>query len=138
MEETFTINIVTPLKTYPNVKAEKLFIQTDSGEICILAHHAQYLANINISIMTIVNNNQAKHYAVGGGLVYFHEKENYASLILNKIKSVDEIDIEQTQKEQQELEDKLKASSSTFEHKQAETQLKCALNEIYAKNTFKN
>lgn len=137
MSDSFTINIVTPLKTYPNLKADKLLIQTDSGEICILAHHAQYLANINISIMTIINNNQAKHFAVGGGLIYFHEKENYASLILNKIKSVDEIDVETVKKEQKELEEKLKASSSTFEHKQAETQLKCALNEIYAKNTFK-
>ncbi len=131
------LRIVTPYKVIDldNVKSVKA--ETDLGEVEILPFHCSYLANVEISVLTIKFLDKEKHYAVGGGALHFIEETNTLILILNSIIPVQDIDVAKAKKKQIEAEAKLKRASSILEHRKAEVSLRTSLLEINAKNNFK-
>ncbi len=133
------LKLITPYKTTDIEDVRSLIIKTDSGEIELLPFHCEYIANIEISILTITHrDNTIKHYAVGGGAIHFVEEENKAVLLLNSIIPVEEIDLIKAQKAQQDALNKLKNATSNDEHKKAQLHLQTAVNEIFAKSKYKD
>lgn len=138
MKNTFKIKIVTPNKCEYINDVSQLKIQTDNGEICILSNHEEYLANIAISAFEVKFKNEIKHFACGGGALYFNNKENTAILILNSCTPVNKIDIDKINKLKSQMEEKLKLSKTNIEQKQNELALKRIINAISARNSYKN
>lgn len=138
MDKKFFLKIVTPDKVYDTQEIDKLSVLTSEGEVSILPNHVEYLANIEISILTITKDNKEKHYAVGGGAIHFIEKENTAYLVLTNIIAVEDIDVEKSRKLQEEAERKLKTDLSRLEHREEERELKKALTELLAKSKYKD
>ena len=136
--ESFTVEVVTPHKVYEPFLATKLIVTTDAGEINILSNHAEYIANVEISPLTIYQGDKVTHYAVGGGAIRFDENKNKATLILNSFKSVEDINLTKIEISKKKWQEKLLEDSSTFEHKQAELHLKRIINEMTTKNNYKD
>ena len=137
MEKTFNLKIVTPEKVYEDTLVDKIIVLTSDGEVSILPHHIEYLANVEISVLTITKDGKDKHYAVGGGAIHFIENTNTAVLVLNSIIAVENIDVEKTRHLQEEAERKLKTELSRLEHQEEERELRKAMIELFAKNSFK-
>ena len=132
MDKKFHLKIVTPEKIYEDKEIDCLTILTSEGEVTILPNHVEYLANVEISVLTVKSNDKEKHYAVGGGAIHFIENTNTAVLVLNSI-----IDVEKTRHLQEEAERKLKTELSRLEHQEEERELRKAMIELFAKNSFK-
>ena len=96
MDKKFHLKIVTPEKIYEDKEIDCLTILTSEGEVTILPNHVEYLANVEISVLTVKSNDKEKHYAVGGGAIHFIENTNTAVLVLNSIIAVENIDVEKT------------------------------------------
>lgn len=137
MNETYKIKIVTPTRVIEKDNVKSIVIKTDQGESEILPFHSEYLANIEISILTINYVDLTKHFIVGGGAIHFKNEENECVLILNSIKQVEDINLEKINKKEIEATLKLENSKSTIEHHQAELKLKKYLLEKEAKKIFK-
>ena len=137
MDKKFHLKIVTPEKIYEDKEIDCLTILTSEGEVTILPNHVEYLANVEISVLTVKSNDKEKHYAVGGGAIHFIESTNTAVLVLNSIIAVENIDVEKTRKLQEEAERKLKTELSRLEHQEEERELRKAMIELFAKNSFK-
>ena len=129
MDKKFHLKIVTPEKIYEEKEIDCLTVLTSEGEVTILPNHVEYLANIEISVLTVANNQKEKHY--------FIESTNTAVLVLNSIIAVENIDVEKTRKLQEEAERKLKTELSRLEHQEEERELRKAMIELFAKNSFK-
>ena len=138
MDKKFLVKIFTPEKVYQETEVEKLQVLTSEGEVTILPNHVEYLANIEISVLTIEKDGKQKHYTVGGGAIHFVENTNTAVLVLNSIIAVENIDLEKSRRLQEDAERKLKTDLSRLEHKEEERELRKALMEIFSKNTFKD
>ena len=102
MDKKFHLKIVTPEKIYEDKEIDCLTILTSEGEVTILPNHVEYLANVEISVLTVKSNDKEKHYAVGGGAIHFIENTNTAVLVLNSIIAVENIDVEKTRHLQEE------------------------------------
>lgn len=137
MNPKFYVQIVTPQKVFETHEVDALTVLTSEGEVTIQANHEEYLANVEISVLTLTTDGKAKHYAVGGGAIHFVESKNTAVLVLESIIAVENIDIEKSRHLQEEAEKKLKTELSRLEHKEEERQLRKAITELFAKNKFK-
>lgn len=136
--EKLNLLIVTPQKVYKDTQVDSLEVTTDLGQITILPHHEELLANITISILIIRDNNKEKHFAVGGGALHFKANENEAVLVLHSIESVEEIDENKVLKAKQDAENKLKLQTSYEEHREAELSLLRSLNMLNVKKSYKD
>ena len=84
------IDRVTPEKVFEEQEIDRLTFLSSEGEVVILPHHVEYLANIEISVLSITKDGKEKHYAVGGGAIHFNETKNLATLTLNSIIAVED------------------------------------------------
>ena len=137
MTNKFFIKIVTPEKVFEEQEIDRLTFLSSEGEVVVLPHHVEYLANIEISVLSITKDGKEKHYAVGGGAIHFNETKNLATLTLNSIIAVEDIDVAKSRHLQEEAERKLKTELSRLEHKEEERELKKALNELFAKGKYR-
>lgn len=133
----FTLEILTPRKKFPPREINSLIVFTDNGQVTILSNHEEYLANVTISLLTIVNeNNQKEFYAINGGALHFINSLNKCILMVNNIFKADEIDAQKVEEERINAENALKSSTSTLEHKSAEMLLRKALNKKTIKDIY--
>ncbi len=130
-DNRFELEIIVPEKTYCKKLVNSISVSTSLGQMTILSHHTDLIANIGISHMTINENGHALQYAVSGGVLNIYHKENKVLLIVNAIESRDEIDLKRAtlakEKAQQKLQDE---NTSLLEQKKSEIKLKRALNRI--------
>lgn len=130
------VQIVSHKKKYPDIFASSLVVETTTGEVNILPYHIEYLGEVKISTLTIKNENEENHYAVGGGIIHFIQSTNTCRLILNSIYSIEEIDIALAEKEKEEALAVLKSSASLIERKSAERSLQKAINSLNVKGKY--
>ena len=135
MSPFFELEIIVPEKTYFDDKVNSLSVVTSDGELTILAHHTDLIANIEISHMKINANGKVKYYAVSGGIMNIYQKENKVILCVNAIESQDEIDKDRALRAKENAENKLKQESITLREQQRfEIKLKRALNRLSLTN----
>ena len=130
---TFKLQIITPQKKYAERMIESLSLNTFYGQITVLAHHSDLIANVEISPVIIRKDGHVSHFACGGGVLNVDQKNNFVQLIVNSIESFDEIDLKRAIEEKNKAEKLLINSKSVKEYNEAEISLKKAINRINVK-----
>ena len=129
--DTFKLNIITPDKQYAQMEAESLTLTTQEGEMTLLAHHMDIIANIK-------NNGHIQHFATGGGALNFVHHDNIATLLLTSVESFDEIDLQRAIASKVQAEKLMGEAKTTRDYNHAEIMLKRAINRINIKNNKKD
>lgn len=137
MGTEFRLQIIAPNGIYFDKNIDSLTCVTEEGEIEVLPYHSEYLANLEISIIYIKNDNNKVGYAIGGGAIHFDGKNNICKLIVPTIYREEEIDLIKIKKQKETLEKKLNSNLSTVEHKNVERELRKAINNIKLKESSK-
>lgn len=128
---TFKVKIITPNNTYLDKEINSITVKTNIGMMTILSKHADIIANIEISQLTIKDNGHINHYATGGGVLNFYQKENKLILLLNSIEEKNEIDLDRAIKAKENAQKRLSEENLSFREQQKyEIKLKRALNRI--------
>ncbi|BDU67395.1 MAG: ATP synthase epsilon chain [Candidatus Tyloplasma litorale] len=131
--KTFKLTISTPIgKNFEVENVTMLNARVLEGQIGILANHAPLISSLKISeFQIIMEDGLEKIGVVHGGI--FSVKNNEVSILTTEYHFDDEIDIEKTQKELEEIEeqfqDDVKPSEQTSlnnRHIYAELKLKIA------------
>ncbi len=133
MKESFKLKILTPRRVVEEINITKMIVYTDAGEVTILPNHVEYLANVEISIVTLFFGENSKEYATSGGVIHFDAAKNLAVLTVNSICSAEEVDVVKLKEEEKSLEEELNNAKSIQEHKLAERNLKQVINQLSLK-----
>ncbi len=137
MDNKFRLQIIAPNGIYLDKEIESLTCVTEEGEIEVLPNHAEYLANLEISIIYIKEDNNKVGYAIGGGAIHFDGAQNVCKLIVPTIYKEEDIDLNKIKKQKEYLEKKLNSNLSTVEHKNVERELRKAINNLKLKESSK-
>lgn len=131
MTNRFQLTIIVPEKVYLDKSVDSLSVVTSQGALTILAHHVDFIANIEISMLTIRDQGKVINYAVSGGIMNIFQKENKVILLVNAIESTAEIDEARAKAAQKRAEERLAEEGLTLrEQQKAEIKLKRALNRL--------
>lgn len=131
MTNRFQLTIIVPEKVYLDKSVDSLSVVTSQGALTILAHHVDFIANIEISMLTIRDQGKVINYAVSGGIMNIFQKENRVILLVNAIESTAEIDEARAKAAQKRAEERLAEEGLTLrEQQKAEIKLKRALNRL--------
>lgn len=131
MTNRFQLTIIVPEKVYLDKSVDSLSVVTSQGALTILAHHVDFIANIEISMLTIRDQGKVINYAVSGGIMNIFQKENKVLLLVNAIESTAEIDEARAKAAQKRAEERLAEEGLTLrEQQKAEIKLKRALNRL--------
>ncbi len=134
MADNFTLEIITPERSYLITQAEEMVLTTASGELALQAHHLDLMATVLICPLIVLSNGHRNVYAISGGALRFFHKENKAALSVFSIESMEEIDISRALRAKENAEELLSNSQSARESARAEVKLQRALNRIRVKN----
>ncbi len=137
MDNKFRLQIIAPNGIYLDKEIDSLICVTEEGEIEILPHHFEYLANLEISIIYIKEDNNKIGYAIGGGAIHFDGTQNLCELIVATIYKEEDIDLSKLKKQKESLEKKLSTNLSTVEHKNVERELRKTINNLKLKESSK-
>ena len=67
---TFHLQIVTPDRKVFDGEAEKIIVRTLGGDVCILAHHIDYVAPLGIGEARVADENgNVRRAACAGGML---------------------------------------------------------------------
>ncbi len=132
----FHLLIITPVRKYAELDIESLSVTTHTGQITILSHHVDLIANVEIAPLIIKRNGRLYHYAMSAGVLYFDMAKNRATLAVNSIESFDEIDLERAQKDKERAEKLLGEAKTAREAHDAEIYMKTSVNRINVKNNY--
>ncbi len=134
MNNNLKLVILTPSGIYLEKEIYSISCKSEEGEIEILSFHSEYLANLEISIIKIINLDETiEEYSIGGGAIHVIASLNEVKLIVGSINSASSIDLEIAKKNKKYLEEKLENNLSTSEHKNVERELKKTINNINLK-----
>ena len=137
--DTFTLRIVTPTKDYLTKDVQSITVNaTETGQMTLYAHHADLIANLDISPLEIHFNGHRSFYAISGGALQSRNKENPITLIVYAIESIDEIDVARAKESKIRAEKILAGSRSPKEAIEMERQIKRALNRLKVKTDCKD
>lgn len=131
---TFHLQIVTPDRKVYDAQAERVILRTVNGDVCILAHHIDYVAPLGIGEARVVDEDgNVRRAACAGGMLSV--ANNTVRVIATTFEWEDEIDIERAkfahEKAQQRLSE-LKRDDAKYVVMEAK--LKRALNRIQIKS----
>lgn len=102
MATPFRAELVTPERVLFSGEAEEVSLRTDAGEIAFLAHHAELIAAIDITVVRVRSVGRAGEggeaegeelrFAAHGGFV--HVADNVVQILAGVAERGDEIDVE--------------------------------------------
>lgn len=124
----FHLTVVTPDGTEFDGNATSLLVKTDSGDVEILANHADYFASLGIGRARIQTNGEAKIASCAGG--FLSVKKNEVMLVATTFEFADEIDIERALAAKESAEEAISRSSDDKTLMLAKAKLSRALNRI--------
>ncbi len=131
MANRFHLEIIVPTQIYFNDDVDSISVVTSAGMLTVLAKHADLIANVEISHMTIRQNGHVTNYAVAGGVLNIYQKENKVMMMVNAIESQDEIDYQRAEEAKINAEKLLQEEElSLREQQKTEIKLKRALNRL--------
>ncbi len=124
--------IVTPDGLYKETLSSIINVGTIDGQRGILPKHMPIVLVLDISRMTLVENDKRQHYAIGGGMLYFADDE--ATILVNAIESQDDIDVDRAHRAKDRAEGRLDKNDPNNDIRRAEVALKRAINRINVKS----
>lgn len=124
----FNIQIVTPEGVAFRGECESVTLRTDTGDVEILAGHADYLAALDIGKIRIKSGESVRYAASSGGFVSV--KGGEVRVVVTTFEFADEIDAERARKAKERAEAKLREAKTNAEISVAKAKLKRAISRI--------
>lgn len=137
MATTFELQIVTPDGQFFSGQAEKVLVRTIAGDVCILAHHIDYVTALGMGTAKVTVDGKDRHAACIGGMLTV--AGGAVCIAATTFEWAEDIDVERAKRARQRAEDRLKAKAPDSDRREiemAEAKLKRALVRIGAANTL--
>ena len=125
---SFRLQIVTPEGLKLDTEAEILHLRTSEGYVSIRAKHSDYIAVLDIGIVTVTVNGEERKAACGGGFLNVSKGE--ARLIATSFEYAEDIDVARAQAAQARAEAQIAACKETGQIELAKIKLARALNRL--------
>ena len=125
---SFRLQIVTPEGLKLDTEAEILHLRTSEGYVSIRAKHTDYIAVLDIGIVTVTVNGEERKAACGGGFLNVSKGE--ARLIATSFEYAEDIDVARAQAAQARAEAQIAACKEAGQIELAKIKLARALNRL--------
>lgn len=125
---SFRLQIVTPEGLKLDTEAEILHLRTSEGYVSIRAMHTDYIAVLDIGIVTVTVDGEERKAACGGGFLNVSKGE--ARLIATSFEYAEDIDVARAQAAQARAEAQIAACKEAGEIELAKVKLARALNRL--------
>ncbi len=125
---TYALQIVTPEGLKLDTQVEILHLRTSEGYVSIRAGHADYMATLDIGIVTITVDGRERKAACGGGFLTVSRGE--ARLVATSFEYAEDIDIARAQAARRRAEAQIAASREAADIDLAKVKLARALNRL--------
>ncbi len=124
----FHLQIVTPDGSAFDGQAEALRLRTTEGYVSIRAGHADYLAVLDIGVVTVTVDGTARDAACGGGFLSVEKGE--VRLVATTFEYAEAIDLERAKAAEERAKQRIAAANEEKEIALARVKLARALNRI--------
>ncbi len=131
----FHLTVVTPDGTKFDGNATSLLIKTDSGDVEILAKHADYFASLGIGRARIQTNGENRLASSAGG--FLSVKQNEVLLVATTFEFAEEIDLNRAILAKEKAEDAISRSNDDKAILLAKAKLARAINRINVADLIK-
>ena len=127
----FNLTILTYRGLYAEMECNSVNLPTPDGRWGILPNRMPIMLPISIGIMYVRTPDGEKKYTVDGGIFYI--ENNVATLLIEEIEDVENIDIERARKAQRNAEERIRNAQTEYDINRARIALQKAINRINAK-----
>ena len=124
----FRLQIVTPDGEAFDGEAEALRVRTTEGYVSIRAHHADYIAALEVGEVAVTREGKERKAACGGGFLSVERGE--VRLVATSFEYAEDIDTARAKAAQERAEALLKAAKEEKEMQLAKAKLSRALNRL--------
>ena len=124
----FHLEIVTPDGQIFDGEAEAILVRCDSGDVEIMAGHADYFAPVGIGAARLTANGSSKEASASGGFISV--KSGEVKLVCTTFEFADQIDLKRAESAREKAENAIKSASNDKMLAMAKAKLARALNRI--------
>jgi F-type H+-transporting ATPase subunit epsilon len=129
LENQLELEIVSPVKSVYKGKVKSVIAPGVLGEFQVLYNHAAMVANLQIGVMKLENENgEITPYCTSGGIL--EVKNNNISILVDTIESKDEIDMERAKRSLERGEKRLSENAENLDRVRAEASIMRAKNRL--------
>ena len=130
---SFQLQIVTPDRNLYDGPAEKIIVRTVNGDVCIMAHHIDYITPLGVGETRVTDENgNTRVAACNGGFLCV--SGGAVRVMPISFEWADEIDLERAEKAREKAEKEMaEAQKENVAYTLAEARMKRALARIDAK-----
>ena len=129
MENSFNLEIISPVVTVFSGEVNSVTVPGSSGSFQVLKDHAALVSSIEVGMVKINKGSEELEYSTSGGL--FEVKNNKAILLAESIESKEEIDVERAKQAKARAEQILKIAEAREDEKlEAKEAIQRAVNRI--------
>ena len=125
---SFRIQIVTTEGSLFDGEAEALRLRTSEGYVSIRAGHADYIAALDIGMVTVTQNGESRNAACGGGFLSVEKGE--VRLVATTFEYAEDIDAERAEQAKKRAEERLAEAKEEKDILLAKAKLSRALNRL--------
>ena len=125
---SFRLQIVTPDGSLFDGQAEALRLCTSEGYVSIRAGHVDYIATLDVGMVSVTKDGTTRDAACGGGFISVEEGE--VRLVATTFEYADEIDVERAESAKKRAEERLAQAREERDIALAKAKLSRALNRI--------
>ena len=125
---SFRLQIVTPDGSVFDGEAEALRLRTTEGYVSIRANHADYIAALEVGMVSVTQNGETKNAACGGGFLSVSKGE--VKLVATTFEYAESIDVVRAELAKKRAEERLAAASGEKDMELASAKLSRALNRL--------
>ena len=125
---SFRRQIVTTEGSLFDGEAEALRLRTSEGYVSIRAGHADYIAALDIGMVTVTQNGESRNAACGGGFLSVEKGE--VRLVATTFEYAEDIDAERAEQAKKRAEERLAEAKEEKDILLAKAKLSRALNRL--------
>lgn len=125
---SFRLQIVTPDGSLFDGQAEALRLRTSEGYVSIRAGHVDYIAALDVGMVSVTKDGTTRDAACGGGFISVEKGE--VRLVATTFEYADEIDVERAESAKKRAEERLAQAQAERDIALAKAKLSRALNRI--------
>ena len=125
---SFPLRIVTPDGSLFDGQAEALRLRTSEGYVSLRAGHADYLAALDVGMVSLTRDGVPRNAACGGGFVSV--EKGAVRLVATTFEYADDIDVERAELAKARAEERLAQAREDRDITLAKAKLSRALNRI--------
>ena len=125
---SFRLQIVTPDGSLFDGQAEALRLRTSEGYVSIRAGHVDYIAALDVGMVSVTKDGTTRDAACGGGFISVEKGE--VRLVATTFEYADEIDVERAEFAKKRAEERLAQAQAERDIALAKAKLSRALNRI--------